>query len=274
MYRSTQQTLSLPPFTPTVTWLLAINTAVFFALTLLGLSDPLLVARVMLWFGLQPSAAVHGWVWQVVTYSMLHASFIHWFFNMLALWMFGPQIEGIRGSRYFFELYLAGVIGGALFSIGLSYSGALGDPGTVTVGASAGIYAVLMAFGILFAESEIILIPLPMQIKAKYLVAILIVVTLVFSLQERRGIADIAHLGGLLFGYFFVKFVPRRGLSFKLSESYYVIRNSFHKVKRRLAARKFEVYMRDMEKRSQSPEEQAPLHPPDDKRNGPGGWVN
>src|SRR5216684_1071827 len=143
MPKETQHALSLPPFTPAVTWLLAINTAVFFAHTLIGLSDPQFAARVMFWFGLQPSAAVHGWVWQIVTYSALHANFIHWFFNMLALWMFGPQIEGIRGTRYFFELYLAGVVGGALFSIGLSYSGVLGNPETITVGASAGIYAVL-----------------------------------------------------------------------------------------------------------------------------------
>src|SRR6266704_498184 len=127
MHRSTQGTLSLPPFTPMVTWLIAINTAVFFALTLLGMSVPDLAGQMVLWFGLQPIAVVHGWVWQIVTYSVLHGNFLHWFFNMLALWMFGQSIEGIRGPRYFLELFFAGVVGGALFSIGLSFSGVLGN---------------------------------------------------------------------------------------------------------------------------------------------------
>src|SRR5215831_19479229 len=275
MRASTQQTLSLPPFTPVVTWLLATNTAVYFALVLLGMSSPESYARAIDWFALRPSAVVHGWVWQTITYSFLHGGFSHWFFNMLALWMFGPQIEGVRGSRYFLELFLAGVIGGALFSIALPYSGGFGDPTIPTVGASAGIYAVLMAFGILFAENEIIMIPLPIRIKAKYFVAILIVATLAFSLQGRNGIADIAHLGGLLFGFLFVKFVPARGLSFRLSEGYFGAKNSYHRWKRERAKKKFQVYMR---KHNQDPkqyfDEYGNFRPPDEQdKGGPSGWV-
>jgi len=135
-----------------------------------------------------------------------------------------------------------------------------------------------MAFGIFFAESEIILIPLPLQVKAKYFVAFLILFSAISSLQERSGISHIAHLGGLLFGYLFVKFVPRRGFSFELSEGYFVIRNSFHRLKRRFAARRFQIYMR---KHTQDPkdhfDEGGNFPPPDDKdkKNGePGGWVN
>src|SRR5215510_7347541 len=109
MHRSTQQTLSLPPFTPAVTWLLAINTALFFTMQLMGMSSSESVREMYRWFGLIPSAVLHGKVWQIVTYSVLHGGFSHWFFNMLALWMFGPSIEGARGSRYFLELFMAGV---------------------------------------------------------------------------------------------------------------------------------------------------------------------
>src|SRR5262249_51268001 len=160
-------------FTPAVTWLLAINTALFFTMQLMGMSSSESVREMYRWFGLIPSAVLHGKVWQIVTYSVLHGGFSHWFFNMLALWMFGPSIEGARGSRYFLELFMAGVVGGALFTIGLAYSGILGNPDIPTVGASAGIYAVLMAFGLFFPENEIIMIPLPIQVKAKYFVAIL-----------------------------------------------------------------------------------------------------
>src|SRR6266849_2960670 len=117
MHRSTQGTLSLPPFTPVVTWLIAINTALFFTMELMGMSSSQGYDWMIRWFALQPSAVIHGWVWQMVTYSVLHGGFVHWFFNMLALWMFGPSIEGIRGPRYFLELFLAGVLGGALFSV-------------------------------------------------------------------------------------------------------------------------------------------------------------
>jgi len=216
----------------------------------------------------------HGWVWQIVTYSVLHGSFIHWFFNMLGLWMFGPQIESIRGPRYFLELFLAGVVGGALFSVGLSYSGVLGNPYAPTIGASAGIYAVLVAFGMFFAETEIMMIPLPVLIKAKYVIAILIVVELAMSLQENDGVAHIAHLGGILFGFLFVKFVPRRGFGFAVSENAFAFRNFYHRLKRRQASKKFQVYMR---KHGQNPKDDfddSEFRPPDDKTDGRGGWVN
>ena len=272
MTRGTQETLSLPPFTPAVTWLIAINAAVFFAKALLDISSPVLGDENFLWFGLMPSAELHGRVWQIVTYSVLHAGFIHWFFNMITLWMFGPSTESLRGHRWFLELFLAGVVGGALFSIGLAYAGILGNPNSVTVGASAGIYAVLMAFGMFFPENEVIMIPLPIGIKAKYLIAILIVVTVVFSMQEHSGVAHIAHLGGLVFGYLFVKFVPRRGMSLAVSEQSFGLRNAYHRWKRKRAARKFQVYM---SKQERDPKRFYPEDPDKDKKDGgPGGWVN
>lgn len=268
----TQQTLSLPPFTPAVTWLIAINAVVYFAMALASLSSPVFAGYVFRWFGLVPSAVMHGWVWQIVTYSVVHGGFIHWFFNMITLWMFGPSTESLRGHRWFLELFLAGVLGGALFSIGLAYSGILGNPNSITVGASAGIYAVLMAFAMFFPESEIIMIPLPVGIKAKYLIAILIVVTVLFSMQESSGVAHIAHLGGLVFGYLFVKFVPRRGMSFAVSERSFSLRNAYHRWKRKRAAKKFQVYM---SKQERDPKRFYPEDPDKDKKDGDsGGWVN
>jgi membrane associated rhomboid family serine protease len=281
MSRGTQQPLSLPPFTPAVTWLIVINTAVLLALEIAGISIPKFAVAASLTLELIPRLVMHGWVWQIVTYSFLHVGFAHWFFNMLALWMFGTQIEGIRGPRYFLELFFAGVVGGALFCIGLSYSGVLGSPDVPTVGASAGIYAVLMAFGIFFAENEIILFPFPIQIKAKYLVAILIVVSLALSLQGGGSISHIGHLGGLVLGYLFVKFVPRRGMGFEVSEGFYAGRNFYHRWKRRRASKKFQVYMREQGRDTKGyMDEQGNFLSPgdtndkkDDKKDR-GDWVN
>lgn len=242
----TQQGLGLPPMTRTVGWILAINTAVFLAEEVMGLSSPGQLITTFQWFGLVPNAVLHhGWVWQIITYSVFHDGFAHYFFNMFALWMFGPDIEAVRGPRYFFELYLVGTIGAALFSLALSFSKVLGHPDIPSIGASGAIFAVLMAFGVFFGDRKIIVIPFPIAIKAKYYVMVLFVVMLMLTLRKSTGVANDAHLGGMVFGYLFVKFVPRRGMGFEMSEGLYAGRNFYHRWKRRRAAKKFQVYMRE-----------------------------
>ena len=157
-------TLSLPPFTRAVTWLLGINTAIFllrYALELFGLPAR---AFAILYLSLIPVQVVaHGWIWQLVTYSFLHFDFWHWFGNMIGLWMFGSAIEAAWGKRRFLELYFLGAIGAAITTIAFSYTHILGKPDTPTVGASGGVFAILIAFGILFAENEILMIPFPLR---------------------------------------------------------------------------------------------------------------
>ena len=120
--------------------------------------------------------------------------------------------KGAWGTRRFLELYSFGVIGAALTTTVLSYTHVLGNPTIPTVGASGGVFAILIAFGIVFGENEILMIPFPISLKAKYFVAILIVVTLAFAIQGGGNVAYVAHLGGLFFGYIYVKFVPRGGM--------------------------------------------------------------
>jgi membrane associated rhomboid family serine protease len=87
------------------------------------------------------------------------------------------------------------------------------------VGASGGIFGLLMAFGILYADQEMYLFPLPFRIKAKYLVGIWVVVAIIAVFEPSQGgVAVFAHLGGLLFGYLWVKFMPSRGVSYAASE--------------------------------------------------------
>jgi membrane associated rhomboid family serine protease len=143
-------TLSFPPFTRAVVWLLGINTAVFLLVQLLPLLRlDVLELYIDRYFRLTPVDVVHGWLWQLVTYSVLHAGLMHLLGNMIGLWMFGSAIENAWGTRRFLELYWLGVVGGALTTVALSYSHLLGDPTRPTVGASAGVFAILMAFGML-----------------------------------------------------------------------------------------------------------------------------
>ncbi|HLV88757.1 MAG TPA: rhomboid family intramembrane serine protease [Candidatus Sulfotelmatobacter sp.] len=274
-------TLSLPPFTRAVTWLVGINTGVFLLMELMGLmglSSLYVGIRHALW--LLPNDVVsHGKLWQIVTYSFLHDGFWHLFGNMLGLWMFGASIEGAWGTRRFVELYIVGVIGAAVTTVVLSYAHILGKPNVPTVGASGGVFAILIAFGVMFAESEIMMIPFPFLIKAKYLIGILIVITLALAMSGGDNVAYVAHLGGLLFGYLYVRRGPKPAMvNLGLSERYYALRNSYYRWKRRRAARKFEVYMQKHDRQVHFDEHGNYVPPDEDPRKGNGdgksGWVN
>ena len=245
-YGTSNITLSFPPFRGMVKLLVLINAAIYLVMALLRASGSGFGAAAMLMLGLVPDAVMHGWVWQVVTYLFIHSGFFHVLFNMLTLWMFGATLEQDWGSKRFREFYFFCGIGAALITMAVSYTRVLGlAPTQLTVGASGAVYGILMAFGILYGDQQMFLFPLPIAIKAKYVVGILAFIALAGAVSpDAGGIANFAHLGGLLFGWIYVKFLPRRGLGFLFSERYYGVRNSYFRWKRARAARKFEVYMR------------------------------
>ncbi len=281
MYRGKTISLSFPPFTPWVKRIIIACTGIYIVQVVLGTAAPGLgVGKYLLaYFGLIPALAVqHGYVWQLVTYSLLHGGLWHVLTNMLTLWMFGSQEEQDWGSRRFIEFYLFCVVGAALVTIGVAYLGWGMDAYTPTVGASGGIYGLLIAFGMLYGDRELILFPIPVAIKAKYLVGILMLIVLVSAFQPSQGgVANFAHLGGALFGFLYLKFLPKGGIGFSASEKYFGLRNSYYRWKRKRAARKFEVYMRDHD-RKVTFDEHGNYVPPDDndKTNGgsKSGWVN
>ena len=254
-------------------------TGIYLFQVVMGRFAPDVVVQMREWLALIPVDVMHGKVWQLFTYSLLHAGLGHVFFNMLTLWFIGAYLERDWGPRRFIECYTFCVVGAALVTIAVSYTHFLGmDPTTGTVGASGGIFGLLMAFGILYANQEMFLFPLPFSIKAKYLVGIWVIVAIIAVFEPSQGgIAVFAHLGGLLFGYLWVKFLPSRGLSYAASEHYFGVRNSYYRWKRRRAARKFEVYMKDHDRKVTFDEHGNYVPPEDsDKTNGgsKSGWVN
>ncbi|HEY6767692.1 MAG TPA: rhomboid family intramembrane serine protease [Candidatus Sulfotelmatobacter sp.] len=275
-------TLSFPPFTRWVKRLIIICATVYFLQVAVGAFAHPIERDVEIYLGLVPALVLHyGFLWQLATYSFLHASISHLLLNMLTLWMFGSQEEQDWGSRKFVEFYFFCVIGAALVTVAVAYTPVPGaSPNIPTIGASGGIYGLLIAFGMLYGDREIYMFPFPFSIKAKYLVGIIIFVVVIATFQPSQGgVANFAHLGGLLFGFLYIKFAPTRGLLFGASERYFNARNSYYRWKRRRAAKKFEVYMRQHDRKVEFDEHGNYIPPPDDNpRKGNGGsksgWVN
>ena len=146
--------------------------------------------------------------WQLVTYAFLHGSFTHIFFNMLALYMFGGEIERLFGSRYFLLYYFGCVVSAALLH--LVITAWMGVPPVPMVGASGGIYGLLLAFGLYFPHRRILLLFPPIPMPARVFVFGFAALELVFGItQTAAGVAHFAHLGGMLGGFLMIQY--RRG---------------------------------------------------------------
>jgi membrane associated rhomboid family serine protease len=290
MARGVGTTLGFPPFTRGVKVLIFANVAVYLTMLLLRLTVPSLVSYAGLFFYLSPVAVLHGELWQLVTYAFFHAGIGHILFNMLGLWMFGSQFEMDFGSRRFYEFYFWCVVGAGLTTIVVGAVGLLSVqllPAmplshilasvwfTSTLGASGGVYGFLLAFGMLHGDQEIYLFPIPIGIRARYFVAILMLVIFVEAFSgSSNGVAEFAHLGGALFAWIYLRYVPRYGLQTATSESMFGIRNRYYKWKRRRAAKKFEVYMRKNQRGGYF-DEQGNFHrPPMDDNDDDSKWVH
>jgi membrane associated rhomboid family serine protease len=189
------------PLTPVIKALIIANVAAF---AVSWFAQDLLLA-----FGLRP-ADVFGRlsIWQPVTYMFLHGGIGHILFNMLALWMFGTELERMWGSRFFARFYFVAGVGAAVTTLLLSFAPyeAFSQLYTsLTIGASGAIYGVLLAYGMYFPNRPILLwfvFPIP----AKYFVMIMGAIAFFMSMGgPGGGVAHITHLGGLLAGYLYLK---------------------------------------------------------------------
>lgn len=207
--------------------LLLINVVVFLAsMAVPSLNDT---------FGLHFLLAPDFQVYQLFTYMFTHAGFTHIFFNMFALWMFGCVVERVWGSRRFLLYYLVCGVGAGIFqelaqtvqfytmmsdavpgfslsqmSMAAQVNGAALNSWT-TVGASGAVYGILLAFGMTFPEERIFIFPLPVPIKAKWFVMIYAGIEMLMALSTQGdGVAHLAHLGGMAFGFFLIRYWRRQ----------------------------------------------------------------
>ena len=188
-------------FTPAIKNLIIANAAVFFLQAVAGY-------KLIYFFGLVPQLVLGKfYFWQLFTYQFLHGGLFHILFNMLALWMFGGELEKLWGSSSFLKYYFLCGIGAGICTV-------IFLPTSVnpTIGASGAIYGILLAYGLLFPDRTIYIYML-FPMKAKHFVILMGAVSFFSSISANQGgIAHIAHLGGMVFGYLYLKKWDVRGI--------------------------------------------------------------
>ena len=144
--------------------------------------------------------------WQLVTYGFMHdtRSWMHIIFNMLMLWMFGRDIERLMGARRFLTYYVVCVVGAGIVQL---LAGVVQGWGVPTVGASGGVFGIFLAYGMAFPNRRVMLMFPPIPMPAKYFVILLGLLELTMGYSGAApGIANFAHLGGMIFGYALIKY--------------------------------------------------------------------
>ena len=187
----------MPPIPPTTKALMLICTAVF----LLGGLFP----QLDFWFALWPLESGRFLPWQPLSYAFLHGGMFHLFFNMLGLWMFGSELEILWGQRRFLQFLLASVLAAAAAQLAITW---LTGSNVPTVGASGGLFGLLLAFGMLFPNRVIMPLFPPIPMKARTFVFVFGAIELLLGLNGgiEVGVAHFAHLGGMLGGFLMIRY--------------------------------------------------------------------
>ncbi|HSN72684.1 MAG TPA: rhomboid family intramembrane serine protease [Steroidobacteraceae bacterium] len=148
-------------------------------------------------------------LWQLVTYSFLHGGFAHLFFNMFALWMFGSEIERVMRRDRYLTYYFVCVIGAAVTQ--LATSGMFEGPPAPTIGASGGVFGILLAYGLAYPHRRVMLIFPPIPMPAWLFVTLYGLLELYLGItQTAAGIAHFAHLGGMIGGFVLLQYWANR----------------------------------------------------------------
>jgi membrane associated rhomboid family serine protease len=184
----------MPPIPPVTKALMLICTALFCLQFFLPLQ---------LWFALWPLSSPRFGVWQVFTYGFLHSDVMHLFFNMLGLWMFGTELERLWGPKRYMHFLLAGLLTAAAAQLLVTF---LTRSPVPTVGASGALFAMLLAFGMLFPNRTIMPLFPPIPMKARTFVMVFGGLELLLGLSGATGVAHFAHLGGMLGGWLMIRY--------------------------------------------------------------------
>ena len=296
--RDSNLQLALPPFRGWLRRLVIFSTSIYIVILLLMSFAPSLGKTIVVLGLLSHDTVLRGWYWQPLTYGFVNVDPLNFVLAMLGVYFLGGAVESEMGSRRFVQLYIGSLVLAGLGGIALSFIPRIADGAAFGPGPAAN--AILMAFFLLHPNASIVPIPIPIQIPVRYIVIFAAAIQTAYLLLNHFALFYIVQLLGLAAGYALflllssrrVARVPVRGVMGRgLSDGVPVggraeasqgpltrLKNAYYKWKRRRAARKFEVYMRE-HNRDVKFDEHGNFIPPEEKPRkdngeGKGGWVN
>jgi len=274
MPRNINTVMGFPPFRGAVRQIILASVAIYVVILLLVSFAPE-AGQALLTFGiLDPAHIRQGWVWQFATYAFMYVDPMQFALSLLGIYFLGGAVESSIGMGRFYGLFFGSVILSGIAGFALSLTGVIARGPAMGSGAAAN--AILMVFYLFNRGAPIMLFPIPIQIPVKWIVLFTAAIEVAYLLLSHFALFYFVLLLGLGAGYVWYTLFLTRKSKLQISERYFALRNSYYRWKRRRAARKFEVYMRDHDRTVTFDEHGNYIPPEDDKKNGgsKSGWVN
>jgi membrane associated rhomboid family serine protease len=275
MARDLSFEMGLPPFRGAVREIILASTAIYVVILLLVSFAPATGHALLERGVLNPALIRQGWLWQFVTYAFMYVDPMDFVLSLLGIYFLGSAVEERIGYRSFYAFFFGSVVLSGMAGFILSLTGAVAQGSALGSGAVAN--AILMVFYLFNRGAPIMLFPIPIRIPVKWIVVFTAAIETAYLLLNHFALFYFILLLGLGVGYMWYTLFLTRGVSLHVSERFYGLRNSYYRWKRRRAARKFEVYMRQQDRKITF-DEHGNYVPPDDndKTNGgsKSGWVN
>ncbi len=266
--------MGLPPFRGAVRQIILASVAIYVFILLLLAFAPGVGSAVLEIGTLRSEHVLHGWIWQLITYPFMAEDPWAFALSLIGIYFLGPSVEDRVGYRRFYAFFFGSVILSGVIGVLLSLTDIIAQGAAFSVAAATN--AIFMVF-YLFNPDAPMLAFFVLQIPIKWLLLLFAAIETAYLLLTHFSMFYCVAISGFGVGYIWYSLLLTRRTSIGISERYYGLRNSFYRWKRRRAARKFEVYMRDHD-RTVTFDEHGNYIPPDDveKKNGgsKSGWVN
>lgn len=276
MARNSSFEMGLPAFRGAVREIILASTAIYVVILLLmAFAEP--TGQLVRALGvLTPDGIRHVWLWQFVTYAFMYVDPRDFVLSLVGVYFLGSAVEERIGHGRFYGLFFGSLIFSAVAGFGLSLTHVIAQGPAYGSGAAAN--AILMIFYLMNRGTNIMLFPIPIQIPAKWIVLGIAGIEIAYLLLNHFALYYFVVLLGLGAGYLWhVAFLSRR-TTVGVSEWMYGLRNNYYRWKRRRAAKKFEVYMRQHDRDIHFDEHGNYIPPDEDSKKGNGGgksgWVN
>jgi len=273
MVRRSTSEFGFPPFQGAVRQIIIASVAIYVVILLLE-AFAVRYANLIVVIGSLTGMVRGGWIWQFATYPFISQDPWAFVVSLSGIYFLGPAVEARIGYTRFLNFFFGTVVLSGLIGIALSFTGVIGQGSAFSMIAPAN--AMLMVF-YLFAPDAPIMAFFVLQIPVKWLVVLFVALETAYLLLSHFNLFYCVALAGFGAGYLWYKVFLTRRAATGVSEKYFGLRNQYYRWKRRRAARKFEVYMRDHDRTVQF-DEHGNYIPPDEsgKKNGgsKSGWVN